>query len=408
MATFSSWDDALRTLAWIVDPDLFWNNTQSTNQTNIQPFNTYDNLTMQSKAWSNTNPNLSEAYSSLADWLWRYSNVAKQIWGFYDATANAIAQREWDYANAQYQLANQLNQDIANQRNYINSVFWPNGSLTQEINKYYDDMWNYLASEGWRQMANVAAQWIHSWASLWLLRAQQNEAYNNAFQNYLKIKEQEINAKQSIQAQLIDYMTKLRQEYGNTTNQYILWQYQRANDLLNSLNSDLQNQYTNLALAQIQGSWSGSSSWSASASASSPLVDALNPNNQSADSTNNLDSNNQNTNKWWTSINAWWGTSWWWTSTWWTYKNWTIYQDWTKKWTYDSNWNIYNLKWNQIWYVWSDRKIHQVVQNKNKSSDNSLVTNVARWAAVWGNAWLVWTVLWALWWAANYLSSYNK
>ena len=71
-------------------------------------------------------------------------------------------------------------------------------------------------------MANVAAQGIHSGASLGLLRAQQNEAYNNAFQNYLKVKEQEINAKQSIQAQLIDYMTKLRQEYGNTTNQYIL------------------------------------------------------------------------------------------------------------------------------------------------------------------------------------------
>ena len=41
-------------------------------------------------------------------------------------------------------------------------------------------------------------------------------------------------------------MTKLREEYGNTTNQYILAQYQRANDLLNKLDTDLASQYTTL------------------------------------------------------------------------------------------------------------------------------------------------------------------
>lgn len=270
---FASWNEALNTVAWIVN----WN-TVATPTTNvatptIPSFNTLDNLNMQSQAWSESNPNIASAYQTLANWLWSYSNVANQIWDFYNTAANQIANREAQYANAQYNLANQLNQDLANQRDYIWGMFGPQWQLTQEINKYYDDMGNYLASEGWRQMANVAAQGARSWASLWLLRAQQNEAYNNAFQNYLKVKEQEINAKQSIQAQLIDYMTKLRQEYGNTTNQYILGQYQRANDLLNSLDADLKNQYTNLALARLQwGGWSGGSSNSTSLS---DLVNSL-------------------------------------------------------------------------------------------------------------------------------------
>lgn len=281
---FKSGEEALNTVWNIVNDNTpSYTNGSSytpsyTNTNYVMPFSTLENLNMQSQAWNETNPNLSSAYSSLASWLGRYWDVAKQIGSFYDAAANSIANRENAYAQAQYNLANSLNQDLAKQRDYIYSVFWPQGTLTTEINKYYDDMWNYLASEGWRQMANVAAQWVHSGASLWLLRAQQNEAYNQAFQNYLKVKEQEINAKQSIQAQLIDYMTKLRQEYGNTTNQYILSQYQRANDLLNSLDADLKNQYTNLALAKVQGTWTGSSSASNGIDLAS-LVNSLGWNN---------------------------------------------------------------------------------------------------------------------------------
>lgn len=305
MATFNSWDEALRTVAWIVEPNLFGTNTQT-----IQPFSTLDNLNMQSQAWSNTDPNISKTYTDLASGLWKYTDVANQIWGFYDATANAIANRENAYSQAQYNLANQLNQDLANQRDYIYSVFGPQGSLTTEINKYYDDMWNYLASEGWRQMANVAAQWVHSWASLGLLRAQQNEAYNQAFANYLKVKEQEINAKQQIQAQLIDYMTKLRQEYGNTTNQYILSQYQRANDLFNSLNSDLQNQLTNLAIARVQNAWSGTATSNNDTLNTLMSMLAWNNNNLGASAWNELtsinSSNGEQGNNWvWTS----WATS---------------------------------------------------------------------------------------------------
>jgi len=47
-------------------------------------------------------------------------------------------------------------------------------------------------------------------------------------------------------------MTQLRAEYGNTTNQYILAQYKRANDLLNTLTTDLAKQYTTIGLYRIQ------------------------------------------------------------------------------------------------------------------------------------------------------------
>ena len=61
-------------------------------------------------------------------------------------------------------------------------------------------------------------------------------------------------------------MSTLRKEYWDTTNQYIISQYQRANDLLNSIGSDLTNQYVQLASARLSAktSWGWSSSSSLS------------------------------------------------------------------------------------------------------------------------------------------------
>ena len=132
------------------------------------------------------------------------------------------------------------------------------------MNSYYDDLWNYLATDAWRQAANIAAQWMHSWASLWAIRAQQNEAYNESFGRYVQAKEQEINAKQQIASNLINYMSALRQEYWDTTNQYIISQYQRANDMLNSLSQNIASSNMELANAKLSASLSrgsGSSKW---------------------------------------------------------------------------------------------------------------------------------------------------
>lgn len=311
MAETKSWDDLLKQMQSIVEE---WNNEYLTRTLNnpqawgsystptyYVPFSTLDSLNMQAQAWDWTDTDISSAYKNLANWLGSYSNTANTIADFYNTAANQIANREWVYANASFQLANDLNRDIANQRDYIWSVFGPEGSLTTEMNRYYDDMWNYLASEWGRQMAKVAAQWLHSWASLWLLRAQQNKAYNDAFANYLKVKEQEINAKQKIQAQLINYMTQLRAEYGNTTNQYILAQYKRANDLLNTLTTDLAKQYTTIGLYRLQwGSWSWSWSWNGSNGSSSLSNLISNGNSWSNDNWN-----------WWSNVN-WWSSSNWW------------------------------------------------------------------------------------------------
>lgn len=355
-SSFNSWDDAIAAVQNIIGTN---NNndgytssyvapTTYTNTT-YTPFSTLDTLNMQSQAWADADPDIASAYKNLASWLWSYSGMANTIADFYNTAAKQIADREWAYANASFQLADQLNQDLANQRDYIWSVFGPEGSLTTEMNKYYDDMWNYLASEWGRQMAKVAAQWLHSWASLWLLRAQENRAYNEAFANYLKVKEQEINAKQKIQAQLIDYMTKLRAEYGNTTNQYILAQYQRANDLLNKLSTDLASQYTNIGLARLQWTWS----WSGSSSSS------------------------------WTWIGSWTGT-------------------WTGAWTGAGTWT-----WIPTTAEWVDAVNQNVAitSENNATRDRGFWENLWRWLAAWFAPWAGAMYLWLPWaiagWALN-------
>lgn len=204
--------------------------------------------------------NLWDAYSA----LWRdsnaYSNTASQINDFYWALANDIIARESGLAWVKSELADKLINDMANNRQYVMDMFWPNWTLTNEINKYYDDLWNYLATDAGRQAATIAAQWMHSWASLWAIRAQQNQAYNESFGRYIQAKEQEINAKQQIAANLINYMSTLRKEYWDTTNQYIISQYQRANDLLESVSKSIADNNAQLASLRLTNSTKGSSS----------------------------------------------------------------------------------------------------------------------------------------------------
>lgn len=219
-------------------------------------FSNAEVFNIQSQWYRNLGDNaMANAYNALWTWADSYAKTANQLNAFYNALASDISNRENQLWQAKYTLANQLNRDLLNTRDYVNQMFGPNGTLTNEVNKYYDDLWNYLSTEAGRQAANIAAQWVHSWASLWAIRAQQNQAYNEAFGRYVQAKEQEINAKQQIAANLINYMSTLRQEYWDTTNQYIIQQYQRANDLLNWLSQNIAASNIELLNARRTSSW---------------------------------------------------------------------------------------------------------------------------------------------------------
>lgn len=213
--------------------------------------------------WNNA---LWDAYSALWNWSNVYANTARQMNDFYSAYADDIAKREMGLAWVKSDLADRLYSDMSQTRQYVLDNFWPNWTLTQEINKYYDDLGNYLATDAWYEAAKIAAQWVHSWASLWAIRAQQNEAYNQSFERYVKAKEQEINAKQQIATNLINFMSTLRQEYWDTTNTYIISQYQRANDLLNNISASIAKSNIELLWTKLNQSltWSKSSSSSSS------------------------------------------------------------------------------------------------------------------------------------------------
>ena len=273
---YASWNDALDDVSRIVLGDSKNNGyvwyTPNTSTTSY--FSLPEALKIQSQGYKEMwDTNLANAYNSLWTWSNQYSNVAKQIGDFYWQLSNDVINRENMLGQEKANLSNTLIQDLLNSKDYVMSMFGPNGTLTNEVNKYYTDMWNYLATEAGREAANIAAQWVHSWASLWAIRAQQNEAYNNAYSRYLQAKEQEINAKQQIASNLINYMSTLRKEYWDTTNQYIISQYERANDLLNSISTDLVNQYTQLAWAQIK-TW-GSGSGSSSSQSTNPFLDLM-------------------------------------------------------------------------------------------------------------------------------------
>ena len=206
--------------------------------------------------WNNA---MANAYGWIADNLWRYSSFANNSLNTADALLNYVKQNETWLQSAARWAYNTILWDLQKQRDYINNTFWPEWSLTKEVNAYYDDLWNYLATDAWRQAAEIAAQWMHSWASLWAIRAQQNEAYNQSFWRYVQAKEQQINAKLNIATNLINFMTNLRKEYWDTTNQYVIDLYKRANDLYNTIAqntaADIDNY--NKALATPTSGWGG-------------------------------------------------------------------------------------------------------------------------------------------------------
>lgn len=205
-------------------------------------------------SWDNA---MATAYWDLANSLGNYSKYANTTLWAYDNLLNYMAWNESKLQNAAWKLYNELSSDISNQRNYVNRMFWPDGELTQEVNQYYDDLGNYLATDAGRQAANIAAQWVHSWASLWAIRAQQNEAYNQSFQRYVQAKEQQINAKQQIASNLINFMSTLRKEYWDTTNQYIIEMYKRANDLYNNVALSVAQDMDSYNKLRFASSWSG-------------------------------------------------------------------------------------------------------------------------------------------------------
>lgn len=250
---------------WVPNTNLSTTQTTPTVSPSWNYFSPADVYKLQADGYYNQGDTaLGDAYNALWQWSNAFSNSANQINQFYNQLASDVSERERNLAWAKYNLANQLTKDLLSQRQYVMDTFWPQGTLTQEVNRYYDDLWNYLATEAWRQAANIAAQWVHSWASLWSIRAQQNEAYNEAFSRYIQAKEQEINAKQTIAWNLINYMSALRQEYWDTTNAYIISQYQRANDLLNSLSQSIASSNIELANAKLTRAtawWGSSSTW---------------------------------------------------------------------------------------------------------------------------------------------------
>ena len=239
------------------------NNTPSTSTgSNIPTFSNAEVYWLQSQWYANQwDTDMANAFWAIAWDLGKYEKFWNTSINIADSLLNYIRWNEAWLQWVSWNLYNQLVNDLQNQRNYVYDTFWPEWTLTKEVNSYYDDLWDYLATDAGRQAAQIAAQWVHSWASLWAIRAQQNEAYNESFQRYIQAKEQQINAKMQIASNLINFMSTLRQEYWDTTNQYVIEMYKRANDYYNTIAqsaaADL-DEY-NQALA-TPASWSSSNS----------------------------------------------------------------------------------------------------------------------------------------------------
>lgn len=218
--------------------------------------------------YSQSNPAISQQYRNLANQAGMRWDAQRNILNWYDGLANDVANRQQYVTDISGNLANNLLWDINNQRDYIYSLYWPNGSITQEVNDYYSGLSNAIAWDTGRQLAQNDVNAKMAGASVWANRNTQNQIYNEGYERALKAKEADINAKNNIVSSLQNYMSALRSEYGDTTDKYIIQKYQQANDLLNQIQSSMTQDMVNLENSKLQfnmqralSGWASQGSW---------------------------------------------------------------------------------------------------------------------------------------------------
>ena len=202
--------------------------------------------------YSQSNPALSQQYRNAANQAGMRWETQNNILNWYDSLANDVANRQAYVTNMSGDLANSLLWDINNQRDYIYSLYWPNGSITQEVNDYYSGLSNAISWDTGRQLAQSDVNAKTAGVSVWANRNTQNQIYNEGYERALKAKEADINAKNNIVSALQNYMTALRTEYWDTTDKYIIQKYQQANDLLNQIQSSMTQDMVNLENSKLQ------------------------------------------------------------------------------------------------------------------------------------------------------------
>lgn len=202
--------------------------------------------------YSQSNPALSQQYRNLANQAGMRWDTQRNILNWYDGLANDVANRQQYVTDISGNLANNLLWDINNQRDYIYSLYWPNGSITQEVNDYYSGLSNAIAWDTGRQLAQSDVNAKMAGVSVWANRNTQNQIYNEGYERALKAKEADINAKNNIVSALQNYMTALRTEYWDTTDKYIIQKYQQANDLLNQIQGSMTQDMVNLENSKLQ------------------------------------------------------------------------------------------------------------------------------------------------------------
>lgn len=202
--------------------------------------------------YNQSNPTISQQYRDLADQAGMRWDAQRNILNWYDGLANDVANRQQYVTDISGNLANNLLWDISNQRDYIYSLYWPNGSITQEVNDYYSGLSNAIAWDTGRQLAQSDVNAKMTGVSIWTNRNTQNQIYNEGYERALKAREADINAKNNIVSALQNYMSALRTEYWDTTDKYIIQKYQQANDLLNQIQSSITQDMVNLENSKLQ------------------------------------------------------------------------------------------------------------------------------------------------------------
>jgi hypothetical protein len=185
-------------------------------------------------------------------WLtWQFlntSNATADLFNDYERAINPYLQ---DYNKNSFALWNDILGQLNQQKtNYLNQ-FWPQWTIQQQLDSYYNWLWQYNASQ---QAAQQALQSNEALRATWSSAAA-NLAWQKVSDDFAnKVNEaakQRLDEQSKIYQQLNNYLNQFTTQYANTKDKYVLWTYKNLFDLKNQLAWQILQQQNALLSAQL-------------------------------------------------------------------------------------------------------------------------------------------------------------
>lgn len=209
----------------------------------------YNNYIQQ---YSTTNPALANAYKVAYNGYDDFTNTSNIINNLYSQLKNNTQNLYGWFID----VNNQLDKDITGKYqaalDQAYSQYGPNGQQTKLINDFYNNMGNQLSTQNAVDLWEINAQAMASGANAWAVRNARAWANINANNQYIQMKQAQIENMDNVYKTLNSYLESFNQNYANSKNTYVRDTYNQLVNAMQQIEQAQMNAQAELSQAQLE------------------------------------------------------------------------------------------------------------------------------------------------------------